>query len=110
MRRVLLLTILIVLSGCTALLVGGGAGGYPSAADGRSQAVVTADAEITTKIRRQYGADSTLRAFSIGIRTHTGKVSLSGAVPDDRAKDNAARIARETQGVTAVNNRILVDN
>lgn len=111
MRRVLALAMIVALSGCTALLVGGsGSGSFEGSNDSRSQAVVMSDTEITTKIRRQYSADPTLRGFSIGIRTHSGAVSLSGTVSAISAKNKAIRIARETEGVSAVNDRILVDD
>ena len=99
---------MFLLSGCTALVIGGGtAGGYQ---DVRKPEVLASDSAITTAIRGKYGADSAVSMFNIGVRTHSGIVTLTGMVANYVARDQAGRIAKATTGVTAVNNQIVVED
>jgi len=98
---------LLLISGCTALVVGGGTtGGYQ---DARKPEVVASDSAITTEIKGKYRADSGVSMFNIGIRTHSGIVTLTGTVATYVARDQAGRIAKASTGVTAVNNQIVVE-
>ncbi len=102
---------LFVLSGCTALLVGGAAvGGYNLGKDEREPGVVMSDSAITTKIKGKYVADSVVSVFDIGVRTWVGVVTLTGSVESFVARDQAGKLAKETKGVVAVNNEILVED
>jgi len=99
-----------LLSGCTALVVGGAAvGGYELGKDEREAAVVASDSAITTKIKGKYVVDSAVSVFDISVRTYEGVVTLTGMVANYVARDQAGRLARETTGVTAVNNQIVVE-
>jgi len=101
---------LILLSGCTALLVGGAAaGGYQLGKDDREPAVVASDTAITTKIKGKFVADSTVSVFAIGVRTYTGVVTLTGTVDSYVVREQAGRIAKSTKGVSAVTNQIVVE-
>jgi hyperosmotically inducible protein len=110
MRFALVLLALVAASGCTALVVGGAAAGaYQLGKDEREPPVVAADSAITTKIKGKYVADSTVSVFNIGVRTYEGTVTLTGTVGSYVVRDQAGRIARDTKGVIAVNNQIVVD-
>jgi osmotically-inducible protein OsmY len=101
----------MILSGCTALVVGGGtAGGYQSGKDERTSSVVASDSAITSKIKGKYAADSTVSVFNIGVRTYEGTVFLSGAVDSFVARDQAVKLAKQTSGVTAVNSQIVIED
>jgi hyperosmotically inducible protein len=107
MRFGLALLCLILLSGCTALVVGGaGTGAYQT----REAAVVTSDSAITTKIKGRYAADPVVGVFNIGVRTYNGTVTLTGAVGSFAARDQAGKIAKDTEGVSIVNNQIVVED
>lgn len=111
MRLTFLLILLLGLSGCTALVVGGAAAGaYQLGKDERPASVVAADSAITTKIKAKYVADSTVSAFNVSVRTWEGTVFLSGVVGSFVARDQAEKLARETSGVKAVNNQIVVED
>ena len=111
MRLSLIFLSLLVFTGCTALVVGGAAdGSYDRARNERSSSVVAADAAITTRIEARYVADSVVSAFDIHVRTYKGTVFLSGRVGSFVARDRAAELARETAGVTAVNNQIVIED
>ncbi len=111
MRFGLTLLALIMLSGCTALVVGGAAvGAYQLGKDEREPAVVASDSAITTKITAQYVTDSVVSVFNIGVRTYEGTVTLTGTVGSFVVRDQAGRIAKNTGGVLNVNNQIVVED
>jgi osmotically-inducible protein OsmY len=66
------------------------------------------DAAITTRIKSAYAADKTVAATAISVETLKGTVQLSGFAKSQAEKDRAAAIARETMGVVAVRNSIVV--
>ena len=107
MRILIVVSFLLLLSGCTALMVGGAAvGGYQLGKDERPAGVVASDSAITTKIKGKYAADSVVSVFGIGVRTYEGTVTLTGTVGSHIARDQAETIAKGTKGVQAVNNLI----
>lgn len=111
MRTVAVLISLMFLSACTAFMVGGtGANGYQAGKDERTASVVASDSAITTKIKSKYVADSTVSVFNIGVRTWKGTVTLTGAVGSYAARDQAVMLARDTGGVVAVNNQIVIED
>ncbi len=111
MRILVLLAAALMMSGCTALLVGGAAvGGYQLGKDEREPGVVAADSAITTKIKGKYAADSVVSVFAIGVRTYEGNVTLTGTVGSFVARDQAHRLAKETKGVNSVSNQIVVED
>ncbi|MBT8091457.1 MAG: BON domain-containing protein [Gammaproteobacteria bacterium] len=102
---------MLLLSGCTAMLVGGAAvGGYQVGKDERPAGVVAADSAITAKIKGKYVADSVVSVFNIGVRTYEGVVTLTGIVGSHAARTQAEKLARETGGVTTVNNLVVVED
>ena len=111
MRYTLVILSLLLLSGCTALVVGGAAaGGYQLGKDERPPSVVASDSAITSKIKGKYVADSIVSVFSISVRTYEGKVTLSGTVGSYVARDQAFDLAKSTSGVKTVTNQIVVDD
>ena len=109
MRYVVLVAMIFVLSGCTALLVGGAAtAAYQVGKDERKPEVIASDSAITTRIKSKYAVDSVVSVFGIGVRTYEGEVTLSGTVSSDVARDVAVTLARDTGGVKSVANQIVV--
>ncbi|MBL8351285.1 MAG: BON domain-containing protein [Burkholderiaceae bacterium] len=66
------------------------------------------DATLTTRVKAKFAADPTVSAMAISVETLKGVVQLSGFAKDESEKDAAARLARETSGVMAVRNDIVV--
>jgi osmotically-inducible protein OsmY len=60
---------------------------------------------ITTKIKTAIGVS---KLFSVSVSTEGSKVTLSGTVKTEAEKADAERIAKATEGVTAVENKIEV--
>lgn len=66
------------------------------------------DATITSKIKAKYVADTDISNFDISVETQEGVVYLTGRVKSQAVKDEAERIALNTDGVRQVVNHIEV--
>ena len=66
------------------------------------------DASITTRVKSAFASDKTVAATAINVETLRGTVQLSGFAKSQAEKDRAAQIARQTDGVKAVENDIVV--
>jgi hyperosmotically inducible protein len=67
------------------------------------------DSVITTKIKSKLAAKHMSTLANIKVDTDSqGIVWLSGKAPTQDASDLAAMIAKDTDGVTSVHNKILV--
>lgn len=66
------------------------------------------DVMISSKVKAQLIGKSEIRASDIDVSSSQGVVTLIGRVSDSSIKDDAERIARATNGVTDVNNELLV--
>jgi hypothetical protein len=75
-----------------------------SACSARQTVALREDGVITKDVQARLAADPVAREATIGVETKAGIVSLSGAVATDTVRDSAERIARDTPGVTAVDN------
>jgi len=67
------------------------------------------DGWITTKIQAKYFADADVKARNIDVNTNEGVVTLSGTVEDDKAREQALEIARATDGVVRVEDRLTAE-
>jgi osmotically-inducible protein OsmY len=63
---------------------------------------------ITTQIQARYFADSSVAGRDIDVTTNNGVVTLSGRVDSEAEKADAATVASGIEGVTRVDNRLLV--
>jgi osmotically-inducible protein OsmY len=64
------------------------------------------DAWITTKIEAKFFADEDIKARRIDVTTNNGVVSLSGRVDSENVRQHAVSIARNTDGVVRVEDRL----
>ena len=110
MRFTLILLVLLLSTGCTALVVGGASDGYQGSKDQRTSTAVSSDSAITASIREKYRVDAVVSEFNIAVRAYNGTVYLSGAVGSYVARDRAIKLAKETGGVTAVNSQIVIED
>lgn len=91
-----------------ALLLGGCAmmpGGEKPA---RSAGQAVDDATILTKIKAGLAADPDLSALKINVDSMKGAVRLSGEVKSMALRRKAEDIARKTDGVQSVDNRLVI--
>ena len=70
--------------------------------------VVLDDATITAKIKTALIAESGAQGFSVDVDTSDNVVTLNGTVVSDGARARAEEIARKTQGVKEVRNKLTV--
>ena len=66
------------------------------------------DAGLTAKIKSKMALDDTVKAINIDVDTTNGIVTLNGFVPDAQARDRAVQLARETDGVVSVVDRLTI--
>jgi hyperosmotically inducible protein len=66
------------------------------------------DAGITTNVKSKIAVDDTVKAYQVNVDTRNGVVTLTGDVDSPLAKERAAQIARNTDGVREVVDNITV--
>jgi hypothetical protein len=73
-------------------------------------AVALGDAGITAAVKTALAADPALSALRIEVNTEDGVVRLEGPAPDMKARERAEVLAAAPEGVTRVDNRLIVTN
>jgi len=68
-----------------------------------------ADSAITAIVKSKLAVDNETSSANINVDTKDGEVTLVGVVATQANKEQAERIARNTQGVTRVINNITVE-
>jgi hyperosmotically inducible protein len=102
----------MTLSGCTAMLLGGGnsdgtrLGGAGQSSQSSTQAAK--DSAITSTVRNRLSDDAVLGRYDLGVETVNGRVVLHGTVGSYEARERAARLAGAVEGVQRVDSRIRV--
>jgi osmotically-inducible protein OsmY len=76
----------------------------------RSYGDVIDDATITAAVRSKLMWSKNTEGLATNVDTKRGKVSLKGTADSKATKDLAGRLARDTRGVTAVDNQLVVDS
>jgi osmotically-inducible protein OsmY len=66
------------------------------------------DAALTAKIKSKLALDDQVEALRIDVDTTGDVVTLSGTVRSDAERERAVRLARETEGVRRVVDRLRV--
>ena len=66
------------------------------------------DTMITTKVKTKLTTDRVKNLVSVNVDTKDGVVHLKGTVPNEQAKAEAERLAKDTDGVVRVTNDIKV--
>jgi hypothetical protein len=67
-----------------------------------------ADASLTTKIKSKMALDDYVKAIDIDVDTRGTIVTLTGRVGSETERQRALQLARETEGVTEVVDRLTV--
>jgi hypothetical protein len=66
------------------------------------------NAGLTTKIKAKMALDDSIKALAIDVDTDGSIVTLSGTVRSEAERSRALQLARETEGVTRVVDRLRV--
>ena len=69
---------------------------------------VVDDATLTSKIKAKMVLDDSVKARKIDVTTDKSVVTLSGTVESQMEHDRAMALARETAGVTKVNDQLVI--
>ena len=67
-----------------------------------------ANGAMTAKIKSKMALDDAVDAAAIDVDTSGSVVTLSGRVSSQAERDRAVRLARDTEGVTSVVDRLVV--
>ncbi|UHD16423.1 BON domain-containing protein [Thiocapsa bogorovii] len=67
------------------------------------------DSAITAKIKAEILAEPALKVLQIEVTTTDGVVTLNGTVDSQLSLERAAEVARKNQGVTSVENNLVVE-
>jgi hypothetical protein len=67
-----------------------------------------ANASLTAKIKSKMALDDSVKAANINVDTAGTVVTLTGTVATEAERARAVRLARETQGVTSVTDRLTI--
>lgn len=92
------------------MMTGGKSGTYSGGSSERTANDVARDTAITAEIKARHLDDPVVNVFDVGVRTVSGRVTLTGTVGSYDARNQAYRIARRVKGVTAVINQIRVED
>lgn len=66
------------------------------------------DGSLTTKIKAKMALDDSVKALDIDVDTNAGIVTVSGFVRSPAQRDRALQLARETEGVRQVVDKLQV--
>lgn len=66
------------------------------------------EAALTAKIKAKMALDDTVKALSIDVDTRGTAVTLTGIVHSEAERTKAVQLARETAGVTTVNDQLVI--
>jgi len=64
------------------------------------------DGDIKQSVKNRLETDAMLREADINVRADAGMITLKGSVPDARARNRAADLARGVSGVKSVRNEL----
>lgn len=67
-----------------------------------------AEGSLTAKIKAKMALDDTVKALAIDVDTNGSVVTLTGAVHSEAERAKAVQLARDTEGVTSVNDKLVV--
>ena len=69
---------------------------------------VASDAALTAKIKSKMALDDSVDALDIDVDTTNGVVTLSGSADSEISRNRAVQLARETDGVLSVVDRLNI--
>jgi hyperosmotically inducible periplasmic protein len=73
-----------------------------------AERVVYLDSAVTTSVKTKLLADPSVRGLKIDVDTRDGVVTLTGQVATQAEKDQALKLARETDGVKSVTDMLTI--
>jgi osmotically-inducible protein OsmY len=98
----------VVLAGCDTNRVDDAATAPDATANTASAVHGETDALVTTRVQAKFFADDRVKGHRIDVDTADGVVTLTGNVDSDTQRQAAEEIARGTDGVRRVENRLAI--
>lgn len=105
---ILLTSMMLMATGCAALVVGGAGSGSDYPQSSRSEAAQSADQKISEAVRAELRADRLLAAANIEVATNNGVVTLDGSVANYTARAQAETLTAGIKGVRGIHNRLKI--
>jgi len=68
------------------------------------------DTVISTKVKSKFAGDPEVAAMNVGVETVEGTVTLTGRVKSENERQEAEKLAKQTDGVRRVVNLLKVGN
>jgi len=69
---------------------------------------IISDSAITAAIKGKYFTDPNIKTLNIHVKTISGRVTLTGIVPSRAMRDLAISLAKNTNGVSNVDSKLMV--
>ncbi|MCH8538330.1 MAG: divisome-associated lipoprotein YraP [Alkalimonas sp.] len=107
-RLVMVLAGMVLLQGCAAAVIAGGATAVVSAQDRRTIGYQIDDKGISLRANQQFAEAGLNEQGRINVVSYNGVVLLTGQVESEAARQQAGRIARDLQSVRDMHNQIRV--
>src|SRR5690606_306851 len=109
MRLCIAAILVLGLSSCTAMLLGGGnSDGTRLGGDQRSASQASADRALASRVSNRLKDDSVLGQYDLRIETVNRRVILHGTVGSYEARERAIRLAGAVDGVERVDSRLRI--
>jgi osmotically-inducible protein OsmY len=109
MRLLAIVLVLVGLQGCSSMLLGNNSSDDSAPGSGQASSQSSADIAIAGSVREQYSADADISKYVIGVRSNSGRVTLTGTVGSYNVRDRVVDIAHNTHGVVSVDSRVVVN-
>jgi hyperosmotically inducible protein len=82
----------------------------PSCSSTTPMGVQLDDSVITTKVKSKFAGDPEVAGMNVGVETVEGTVTLTGRVKSETERQEAEKLAKQTDGVRRVVNLLKVGN
>lgn len=110
-KLIALLGTLLLLQGCAAAVVAGGATAVTAASDRRTLGSQIDDNAIVIKARRALSQDNlTAKGSNLSVNSYNGVVLLTGQTASEQVKQQAQRLVQDIPSVKQVHNQIRLGN
>lgn len=100
---------MVMMTGCAAVVIGGGAtGGYKVATDERTAGDMVDDVTLAADIKTKLLKDSGVKGRNVDVDVVNGVVYLTGMVDSGKEANRAAEIAGQASGAKRVKNDLQI--
>ncbi len=101
----------VALSGCAALVIGGGGAGqgdYGGSSSAPAPGELANDANLTNAVKAELIRSESVQAWAITVDVRNGTATLDGTVSSATQRGEAERIARAVDGIRTVTNNLRI--